>query len=382
MSKEDAEQSREALRRLAASVAHDMNNMFAVIRAASDSSKHSLPEGHPAREGLVDVAFATERATSLLRELLAFGQRQKMVPEVVDPSETVRAAEARLRVIAGDQIEFRATYEPDLTPIFVDRAKLEQVLEKLVTNAREAMPDGGTLAIDVRHVRLQGETVVGIVVRDSGIGMDESVRTRAFDPFFTTKSGPSHVPVPGEIKHSGLGLSTAEGIVGQLGGRIEVESTPRSGTTFTVRLPPHTASTPAPPAITISTRPPPPIGAPTVLLAEDEKVLRRTIRRLLERQGYRVLEAVDGEDALRLCTEHDAPIDLVLTDVVMPRMGGRELVLKIHERYPNARTLFMSGHAERGMASLGVPKSHMFLIEKPFNTDALVDRVRELLGER
>ena len=381
MSKDDPEHSREALRRLAGGVAHDFNNLLAVIRTAGQTAALELPEGHPAHGGLADVALAAARAEALVRELVAIGRGLLLHLEVVDPSEVMRSFEPRLRVLAGDHIEFRAMYEDGLPPILIDKPKLAQVVEQLVVNARDAMPEGGTLAIDVRRARLNSEDVVGIVVRDSGCGMDDAVRARALDPFFTTKAGPSHVSVPGEIKHVGLGLAAAEGIVGQLGGRIEIESSPRKGATFTVLLPHHVAPSLHPGPVGVSIRPPPPPGAPTILLAEDERVLRRTVRRLLERQGYRVLEAVDGEDALRMCAEHDGSIDLVLTDVVMPRMGGRELVMRMNERYPNVRTLFMSGHAERGMANLGVPKSHMFLIEKPFNTDALVDRVRDLLRE-
>jgi two-component system cell cycle sensor histidine kinase/response regulator CckA len=358
-------QKMEAVGRLAGGIAHDFNNLLTAIMGYSELALDGLAaEAGQVREDIRSVRDAAERAQGLTQQLLAFSRRQVLQPRVVEPEAVVAGIEAMLRRLIGEDVEL-VTERAGGGCALVDPGQLEQVLLNLVVNARDAMPRGGRVSIRTRRVDVDERPHVAIEVADTGVGMSDDVRAQVFDPFFTTKD-------PG--KGTGLGLATVYGIVEQSGGHIEVESEPGRGSTFTLLLP-AVEDSPAPEPAELGAPPP---GRETVLLVEDEESVRALARRVLAAQGYRVLEARDPLEALRICREHGGPIDLLLSDVVMPELGGRELADRVLEQRPGLPLLFMSGYADAVQAAGGLGEGSWF-IAKPFRPDELAHKVREVL---
>jgi PAS domain S-box-containing protein len=368
-------QRMEAVGRLAGGIAHDFNNLLTAIRGYADFLREGLGEGTPLRRDAEEISRAGERASALVRQLLAFSRGQVLRPEVVDVGEIVRQIETMLRRLIGEDVELVIDLDGALASVSADAGQLEQTVINLAVNAREAMPDGGTLTIrtrnvfldvaDARRLDLRPGTYVRLSAEDTGVGMDERTRLRAFEPFFTTKP-----------QGTGLGLSTVYGIVTQSGGNVEADSRPGEGSVLSVYLPAVSAQVrePAagPPSAGIER------GSETVLLVEDEDVVRNLARRVLHDSGYRVIEAGSGEEALRLAGEHADRIDLLLTDVVMPGMNGRELADRLAEIRPGTRVVFMSGYTEDVIVKRGVSGRRAFLA-KPFTPPMLARSVREAL---
>jgi CheY-like chemotaxis protein len=299
---------------------------------------------------------------------------------VLSLNATVTELDSMLRRLLGADVSFETELDPGLWYVMADPGQLEQVLVNLVVNARDAMPEGGgvTLATANRQLHATDDArgngvrpggYVTLSVRDTGVGMDVPTQARIFDPFFTTKEAG---------KGTGLGLSTVYGIVEQSGGHIAVESAPGQGATFTIILPRHEPS-PGAAAPGQSDRRGLPTGNETLLLVEDEAAVRSSARRLLERHGYEVVEARHGRDALRILEEGGRRIDLVITDLVMPEMGGREMVERVRAHYPAMKVLFMSGYSERAVTSDGSMPPGTGFVEKPFTVEQLIRRTREIL---
>ncbi len=371
-------QKMEAVGRLAGGIAHDFNNILAAIQGIAEVSLEELADEDPRREDLWQILEASNRATLLTRQLLAFGRRQMLNPQVVDPAELVVNVHRVFHRLLGADIEFATVRPENALAVRVDPGQLEQVIVNLMVNARDAMPGGGKLTIETSEVTLDDDFVrsVGdlkagvyarITIRDTGTGMDEATRAHVFEPFFTTK----------ELgRGTGLGLATAFGIVQQSGGHLAVESEPGEGATFHIYLPRDESRAPSTaPSTPLSTVHP---GTGTVLIAEDEPVLRELVARVLRKIGYEVLVADDGRQALQVAASHAGPIDLLLTDVTMPRLGGVELAQALLAARPEARVLFMSGHAER--ARLQTSRLVGEVLEKPFTTRELQRVIRRTLA--
>jgi two-component system, cell cycle sensor histidine kinase and response regulator CckA len=360
---------------LAGGIAHDFNNLLTVILASIELSRRKVPADSPLVPHLEEVLLAGQRAVSLTRQLLAFSRRQHLDPRPMDLNDLVEQSQKMLRRVISEEIAIEADLNPSLEGIFADPGQIEQVLINLAVNARDAMPRGGKLTVRTRTVelgpddaaRLQLEPgpYVMLEVRDTGTGMSEAVRTRIFDPFYTTKP-------PG--KGTGLGLSTALGIVKQSGGSMDVQSTPGAGTTFRVYF------APAPRPAARDSRPTPiPRAAAreTILLAEDDDMVRRLAVRILEEAGYHVLAAHSGAHALEVARQHGGPIDMVLTDAIMPEMNGRELIDALRAQWPTLPVLVMSGYTDGtldGFSAEGVP-----YLQKPFAPADLAAKVRDVL---
>jgi two-component system cell cycle sensor histidine kinase/response regulator CckA len=377
---EQLEQARrmEAVGRLAGGIAHDFNNLLTGILSYSDLILQELRPNDPIRADVEQIRDAGQRAAGLTRQLLAFSRRQLLQPRVVFLNQTVIDLEPMLQRLLGNDVTLESRLDPELGNVLVDPAQVEQVLVNLVLNAREAMGAGGQLTLTTANVELdpvpgqagdgsQPGAYVTITVSDTGVGMDEPTQSRIFEPFFTTKHAASG---------RGLGLSTVYGIVDQSGGQITVQSAPGQGTSFTIYLPRYWGPEPA--VGTVEQRMPQ-VGTETLLLVEDEAAVRASVRRLLEWHGYTVLEARDGEDALRIYEANPGGIDLVLTDIIMPVMGGPELIERLRALRPGLRVLFMSGYAERAFASNGAMPSGTGFVEKPFTVETLMRRLREVL---
>jgi PAS domain S-box-containing protein len=370
-------QKMEAVGRLAGGVAHDFNNLLTIVTVHCEMLLAQLPDASPVRADIEEIQQAGRRAAALTRQLLAFSRRQVFTLEIFCLNEILSEVQRMFRRLIGEDIRFEMELADDTAPIRGDRAQLTQVLLNLVVNARDAMPHGGTLRIatGMSHVTAAEGRRRGVApglyaelrVADTGTGMDEATMARIFEPFFTTKE-------PG--KGTGLGLSTVYGIVKQLEGFIIVDSAPGRGTTFTIRLPGAIESgAPRPPApATIAPR-----GSEVVLLVEDDESVREVARRALAHQGYRVIEARNGDEAQRIAEEHAGRIDLLLTDVVMPTMSGPALAEALRRRQPALAILFMSGYNDAAIESQGTLAPDSALIEKPFTVDALAHKVREVL---
>src|SRR5262245_56864869 len=317
-------QKMDAVGQLAGGVAHDFNNLLTVITSYGQFLLNALPEQDPRRSDAHQITQAAARAASLTRQLLAFSRRQVLQPQVLDLNEVIGDMERLLRRVISEDIALVTQFESGIGAVKADRGQIEQVVMNLVVNARDAMPNGGVLAISTRLVHLDaayarrhagvnpGRHVV-FSVRDTGIGMDAATQQRIFEPFFTTKA---------KGKGTGLGLWTVYGIVRQSGGRIEVRSAPGRGTTIEIILPQASATVPVKAEHAIHSALP--RGTDTVLVVEDEEAVRLIVRRVLQDQGYAILEARDGNEALRICGQKGDSIDLVLSDVIMPGMGRRE----------------------------------------------------------
>ncbi|HEX7722492.1 MAG TPA: PAS domain S-box protein [Pyrinomonadaceae bacterium] len=372
-------QKMEAIGQLAGGVAHDFNNLLTAISGYTSLALQRLDEHHSIKPYLEEVKKAGDRAANLTRQLLAFGRKQILQPIPLDLNGTVSDMNKMLRRLIGEDINLNATLATDLKPINADPGQIEQVLMNLVVNARDAMPQGGRLTIETANVELDREYARGhvgiqpgnyvmLAVSDTGTGMSEETRARIFEPFFTTKE---------KGKGTGLGLSTVYGIVQQSGGSIWVYSEPNQGTSFKVYLPRFEAqvkSDEEKPALELV-----PHGSETVLLVEDEEVVRGLATHILEDAGYKVLAARDGAEAIQLCTQPAEQIDLLLTDVVMPETSGKEVADRVTALMPRTKVLFMSGYTDQAIVHHGVLDSNVEFIQKPFTPLGLSKKVREVL---
>jgi two-component system cell cycle sensor histidine kinase/response regulator CckA len=357
----------EAVGRLAGGIAHDFNNLLTGILSYSDLILQELRPDDPLLKDVEQIRDAGQRAAGLTRHLLAFSRRQLLRPRVVSLNAMVTELAPMLQRLLGTDVALETELDPELGNVFVDPAQMEQTLINLTLNARDAMPSGGQLWIGTSNTDLEGEPYIALSVSDTGVGMDPETQARIFEPFFTTKQGGGG---------RGLGLATVHGAVEQSGGRILVDSAPGQGTTFTIYLPRHW-STEA--AIGTAEQRMPEVGTETLLLVEDESAVRTSIRRLLEWHGYTVIEARNGADALNVYNAHEGNIDLVLTDVVMPEMGGYELIEQLRARRPDLRVLFMSGYTDRPPISDGSIPPRTGYLEKPFTVETLMRRLRQVL---
>ncbi len=372
-------QKMEAIGRLAGGVAHDFNNLLTVINGYSEFLLGRLPPGDPARDALREIHKAGGRAATLTRQLLAFSRRQILAPVVLDLNAIITGLEKVLRSLIGEDIDFRTHLAPDLGRVRADPGQVEQVLVALALTARDAMPRGGELVLETRsidldndHARAHPEARPGayalILVRDTGYGMDAETRAHLFEPFFTTK----------EVgQGSGLGLAMVYGTVTQSGGHIEVHSEPGRGTTFAIYLPRLPELAPAIESGSGVRRLPQ--GRETVLLVEDEDGVRMLARLVLQTNGYTVLEARNGREALALAEGDPRRIDLLVTDVVMPQMSGREVADRLQALRPGLRVLFISGYADDAIVHHGVLESGLSFLQKPFTPAALARKIREIL---
>jgi len=368
-------QKMEAIGRLAGGVAHDFNNLLTIISGYGEMLLGRVDES--LREDVVAILEGAERATAITRQLLALSRRQIGQPRVLDLNGIIRGMEKILRRALGEDIRLELSLRSSLWPVKADPAQLEQILLNLAVNARDAMPEGGRLVISTANcgrteaaaLQLPAGQYVRLTVRDTGEGMDPEACRRIFEPFFSTK--PSD-------KGTGLGLAIVYGIVKQSGGEIFVDSRPGEGTVFTVYLPrasgfPEARTFPLP-------LPPKTAQGETILLVEDEQAVRRLVRDMLVRNGYRVLEAEGGERALQLFERHRRDVDLLLTDVVMPEMNGRELAARLLERRPDLKVVYMSGYTGDAIDGSGGLEPGAILIQKPFTPRTLLRRVREALA--
>jgi len=374
-------QKMEAIGMLAGGVAHDFNNLLSVILSFTGFALEDLRQGDPMRADLLEVQGAAERGAALTHQLLAFSRKQMLQPVPLDLNSTARGIEKMLRRIVGEDIEFVQKLAPNLSLVHADPGQIEQVLMNLVVNARDAMPEGGTLTIETcnrelneehasEHVAVTPGPYVQIAVADTGHGIDETTKSRLFEPFFTTK-------VQG--KGTGLGLSTVYGIVQQSGGHIAVHSELGRGTRFEVCLPRHTSSelrSDQAPGVRPRVN-----GTETVMVVEDEDAIRAVVRRSLEAVGYTVLTAAAGDEALVTAAEYAGEIHLLLTDVVMPRMGGRLLAEALVKERPGIKVLFMSGYTDDAILHHGVMEAETPFLAKPFSGHDLTRKVREVLDQ-
>jgi PAS domain S-box-containing protein len=371
----------EAVGTLAGGVAHDFNNLLSVINGYAGMALSSLPGDHPARDDVKEILAAGGRAATLTRQLLAFGRRQVLRPEVVDLNEVVGGIEKMLRRLIPENIELLTRPAASLRRVRIDPGQLEQVLVNLVVNARDAMPGGGRILVTTADVvlvdgdnRLDHETPPGAYVRvsvsDNGAGMDEQTRARCFEPFFTTKA-------PG--KGTGLGLSTVYGIVRQSRGIVRVESREGEGATFELYLPVADGEAAAVRGPAAGQRAGPARPGETVLVVEDEAQLRELLRSRLAAQGYNALAAADGVQALEVAAAHGGRIDVLLSDVVMPHLSGPELARHFRQRFPGAVVVFMTGYAEEAVARHGSLADAAAVIEKPAGLESVTAVIRSLL---
>jgi PAS domain S-box-containing protein len=374
-------QRMEGIGLLAGGVAHDFNNLLTVITGFCELLLAQLPSGDAMRGPLGEIRKAGDRAAGLTRQLLAFSRKQLLAPQVLDLNALVVNLERMLRRIIGEDIALATVLDSATGPVKADPGQLEQVLMNLVVNARDAMPEGGRLTLETRnavldegYARLHPEVRPGpyvlLAVSDTGIGMDEATQAQIFEPFFTTKG-------PG--KGTGLGLATVYGVVKQSEGHIAVYSEPGKGATFKIYLP--QAEEAASPGRSASIAVEIPQGKETILLAEDQDAVRGLVRLTLESCGYTVLEASNGEVALRLCEHFKGAIDLLVTDVVMPGLSGRRLASHLAVLHPNMRVLFMSGYADDAIVRHGVLEAGMPFLQKPFTPMMLARKVREVLDQ-
>jgi PAS domain S-box-containing protein len=371
----------EAVGRLAGGVAHDFNNMLTAIKSYSELLRDALEPGDERRSDAEEITKAADRAAVLTRQLLAFGRRQILEPRVLDVNRTVTEVQQMLRRLLVGDVVFATDLSPGLWPVMADAGQLEQVLINLVVNSRDAMPDGGTLTIrtenaEVRERRAGGGPdamppgcYVRLAVSDTGMGIDAETRGRIFEPFFTTKESG---------KGTGLGLATVYGIVRQSAGYVEVESTIGEGTTFSVYLPKTAVAgdTRTAPAVQGVRR----TRTETILVVDDDVAVRGVVRRILEGGGYRVIETENGAAAIE-AAESGPAIGVLVTDMVMPEMGGRELALTLRGSFPDIAVLLMSGYANAPMLRTEIEDTGFAFIEKPFTASALLQAVAELLTE-
>jgi len=381
----------ESLGQLAGGVAHDFNNLLAVIlnyvsfvseevaAATAAAGPEPAPHLEEASADLAQIKKAAERAAELTHQLLVFARRDVIRPQVLDLDSVITAVEEMLRRTIGEHVELVTSLAGDLWPILADPGQLEQVLVNLAVNARDAMPTGGTLSIDTCNITVDADTIAGgsmarkgrnvrLRVSDTGTGMPAEVAQHVFEPFFTTKP---------DRGGTGLGLATVYGILTQAGGTIRIYSEPGAGTTFTVTLP-VTAEAAIPIAESVPYQRAP--TGETVLIVEDEEALREVTRRIFARNGYQVITAANGRDALRIAGGHPGEIHLLVTDVVMPHMLGREVAEKMRLIKPEIEVVFMSGYARPVLASQGRLDPGVALVEKPFSEADLLATAAQVLN--
>ncbi len=372
-------QKMEAIGQLAGGIAHDFNNLLTVISGYSEFSLRELQGDSDLRENLEEIKKAAQRASDLTRQLLAFSRRQILEVKVLDLNIVLRDLDKMLRRVIGEDIELVTILAENLGRVKTDRGQIEQVIMNLSINAKDAIPTGGKLTIETANVKLDEEYAhshiavtpgryVMLSVSDTGVGMTPEVRDRVFEPFFTTKE---------MGKGTGLGLSTVYGIVKQSGGNIWVYSEPGRGTTFKIYLP--RMDEPLDERVKRMVEKELPRGDETILLVEDDKEVRMLAMRILKTQGYRVLEASHGGDALQVLKEREGSIHLLLTDVVMPEMSGRELANRLIPFHPKMKVLYMSGYTDNAIVHHGVLDKGVNYIQKPFTVDGLARKVREVL---
>jgi PAS domain S-box-containing protein len=369
-------QKMEAVGRLATGIAHDFNNLITVLLGYSDELVEEAPPGTRLPSAAVEVRRAADRASALTQQLLAFSRRQVMVAHAVDVNQVVAHMEDLIRRLLGPEIRLEFSLDPGLALISADGQQIGQVLMNLAVNARDAMPNGGTLTIETENVELGADNVdvipgphVQLTVADTGLGMSVEVRDRLFEPFFTTKDAG---------RGTGLGLSMVHAIIRQSGGHIIVDSAPGKGTSFKVYFPRQAEVADAPVAAIMPPSHTTVKGEGIVLLAEDDRSVRRLVVTELTRRGFTVLEAEDGSAALELFRRDTDRVDVLVTDVVMPRMNGAELAAQAQRLRPGLKILFISGHPERAGSGLD-PTGATNLLMKPFTADTLAARIKELI---
>jgi PAS domain S-box-containing protein len=375
-------QKMEAVGRLAGGIAHDFNNLLMVISGYSEFLLERIGDDPTLRGHAQEIANAAERATSLTRQLLAFSRKQMLAPKIVDLNGVVTENVKMLTRLIGEDIDLVMVPGPDIGAVKADPGQIEQVIMNLAVNARDAMPHGGKLTIETANVTLDANygrfhapvkpgDYVMLAISDTGMGMDADTQAHIFEPFYTTKG----------LKGTGLGLSTVYGIVKQSEGYIWLYSEAGKGTSFKIYLPRFSATGEAlatQPALAADAEQPSP-GHETILLVEDEENLRRLARQSLETQGYRVIDAPDGTAAIKISQAHKGPIHLLLTDVIMPGMNGRELANQLSPTRPEMRVLYMSGYTENHIGHNGTLDEGITLLQKPFTLPALKAKVREVL---
>ena len=371
-------QRMDSIGQLAGGVAHDFNNILTAILGFSEILLDDAPPGSDSRLDLEAIQKAAQHGASLSRQLLAFSRRQMLDLKVLDLGEVVRDFERMIGRVLGEHIRWSTHTDADLWHVKADRGQLEQVLMNLAVNARDAMPDGGTLTIETRNATIDGGTPDGsqpapgayvrFSVRDTGVGMDADTQARIFEPFFTTKA-------PG--RGTGLGLATVYGIVKQSGGVIDVESEPGQGSTFHVFLP-AVAETAVDAAHHAAPRPAAAVESASILLIEDDAALRRLLARSLERVGHRVRDAADSADALAILAT-DPTIDLLVTDAVLPGQSGPNLARQIEADRPSLRVLFISGYSDDAILRLGLLNDQEAFLQKPFGPRTFVHKVQQVL---
>ncbi len=372
-------QKLDAVGRLASGVAHDLNNILSVVLSYTGLLLSDLKSDDPMHADIDEIRKAGMRAADLTRQLLAFSRQQVLQPKVLDFNQVLIGMEKMISRLLGADVEVTRLTASRLGKVIADPGQLEQVITNLVVNARDAMPNGGMLTFETKNVDLDEDYArqhygvtpgpyVVFAITDTGIGMDRETQARIFEPFFTTKEGG---------KGTGLGLSTVFGIIEQSGGHVWVYSEPGKGTTFRVYLPRSDA------AVVEPTRSDPPPssgrGTETILLVEDDEPVRAVACGILRRNGYRVLEASNGGEALLVCEQHGARIHLLLTDVVLPRMSGRQLVERLTPLRPEMKILFMSGYNDEAVLQHGILESDVAFIQKPLTPELLTRKIRAVL---
>ncbi|MDQ2948682.1 MAG: response regulator, partial [Acidobacteriota bacterium] len=372
-------QKMEAFGQLAGGVAHDFNNLLTVILGYSDLILDSLPPDDLSRGSIQEIHDAGERAALLTRQLLAFSRKQVVEPQILDLNSVVAGTERMLGRLIGEDITLTTVLAAGLDQVKADPGQIEQAIMNLVVNARDAMPRGGRITIETAnvdldegygksHAEVESGRYVLLAVSDNGCGMTEEVKARIFEPFFTTKA---------VGRGTGLGLATVFGIVKQSDGHVRAYSEVGHGTTFKVYLPSIVEMVSA--AQAKAGTPPSPSGVETILLVEDEKAVRALTGLALQKKGYTLLEAASGEEAISLCEEHLGPIHLLVSDVVMPDMGGRQLAERLTVLRPEMRVLFVSGYTDDAVVRHGVLQAEVAFLQKPFTMDALHRKVRAVL---
>jgi len=375
-------QKMEAIGRLAGGIAHDFNNLLTLIKGYSQLSLLQVKEDDPLKENIRGIEKASIRASDLVRQLLAFSRRQVMEMKVLDLNILLRDLDKMLTRFIGEDIKLVYAMADDLGRVKIDPGQMEQVIVNLAINARDAMPSGGKLVIETdnaeldegfpqSHIHVIPGRYVMVSIHDTGVGMTPEVKERIFEPFFTTKE---------QGKGTGLGLSTVYGIVNQSGGTICVYSEPGHGTTFKIYLP--RVDEPLEEVKEVMAGKGFIQGSETILVAEDEREVRKLSVQILKKQGYRVLEASNGAEALRIFELQKDPVHLILTDVVMPQMGGKELADRLRSICPNIKVLFTSGYADSALAQKDRFDSHLAFLGKPFSPTGLLQKVREVLDRR
>jgi PAS domain S-box-containing protein len=371
-------QKMEAVGMLAGGVAHDFNNLLTIITGYSQLILNNIRQDDPNRHSVEQIMKAGERAAALTKQLLAFSRRQVLQPRVLDLNKLVSSLATMLQRLIGEDIDLRLVLPAELGRVSADPSQIEQVLMNLVVNARDAMPKGGILTVETgnkrlddsyagRHISVKSGDYIMLAVSDTGAGMDQATQSRLFEPFFTTK---------GSGKGTGLGLSTVFGIVKQSGGSVEVYSEPGRGTSVKVYLPriDQPVFLEAENERRKAAR-----GSETILLVEDDEMVRTLVRETLHREGYRILDAPGPIEAKRIADMQRAPIHLMITDVVMPKVSGRDLADQLTKRRPDMKVLYMSGYTDNAVLNNGILAKEVAFLQKPFTPASLTEKVREVL---